>query len=437
MMKRAALLLLLNGLAGCELFFPPPGDCADGRLNGRETDLDCGGGCGGCGQGLTCLSDSDCGSSVCTLNRCVAPSCSDGVRNADERDVDCGGSCVACAVQPSCSDGQRGPSETDVDCGGACPPCGADAQCVRDVDCQSLACADGRCGDGCGAPLRACALACVDPFVDPNNCGDCGVSCGLGGVCAGGQCRVNCSGGTLSCAGGCVDPASNPVHCGGCNQPCVPGEICVGGSCFFPCPLGQVPCGDQCVNLERDPQHCGGCNQPCGPGASCVGSQCLPVSSCMAPLSVCQSPDAGMPTCVDPRYDPENCGGCGVSCSMLPHAGGFCVDAGCALGPCQPGFDNCNLNPVDGCEAELSVNQNHCGMCGVACGGQETCALGRCCGPVPPGSYQATCSNCEACNGLLSCLCEDSMQIPRPTSVPLFCPAGFTNCNGVLLCDGC
>jgi hypothetical protein len=434
----ALCLVTLLG-AGCELFFSGKADCADGKLNGLETDVDCGGAsCAGCAADQLCLADGDCASRVCTVNRCAPPSCADAVRNGDETDVDCGGSCGACAAMPSCTNGMRDGAETDVDCGGgSCTPCLTNAACVRDVDCQSLGCADGKCSDGCGAPLLACNLACVDPFVDPGNCGGCGVICGGGGQCVGGQCALVCLGGTQACGGGCVDPASNPAHCGGCNQPCGPADICVGGMCLFPCVPGQVPCGAACVSLDRDPLNCGGCNQPCGPGDGCVGGQCTPISACVMPLSICSPADAGMPSCVDPRYDPANCGGCGVSCDGFPHAGGACVDAGCVLGGCQPGFANCNTNPLDGCEAELSVDQGNCGMCGVMCSAGETCALGRCCGAIPAGTYQATCSNCEACNGVLSCLCEDSMQVLRPAAIPLGCALGITNCNGALLCNGC
>ncbi len=95
------------------------------------------------------------------------------------------------------------------------------------------------------------------------------------------------------------------------------------------------------------------------------------------------------------------------------------------------------MSPVDGCEAEPSVDPLNCGLCGIVCGGAETCALGRCCGPIPSGTYQATCSGCEACSGNLTCMCNDAMQIPRPTSVPLGCVGAYTNCNGLLLCNGC
>ena len=114
------------------------------------------------------------------------------------------------------------------------------------------------------------------------------------------------------------------------------------------------------------------------------------------------------------------------------------MDAGCVLGGCQPGFENCNMNPQDGCEAEMSVDPMNCGLCGQVCAVTDTCAFGRCCGPLPAGTYQATCLGCEACNGILSCVCNDASQMLHPASIPLGpCPGGFTNCNGVLLCNGC
>ena len=55
------------------------------------------------------------------------------------------------------------------------------------------------------------------------------------------------------------------------------------------------------------------------------------------------------------------------------------------------------------------------------------------------GQYQLTCTGCQACNGQLSCMCEDTMMIPRPAQIPLDppCPGGFHNCNGNLQCSAC
>src|SRR5690349_5420859 len=54
------------------------GTCGDGKKNGAETDVDCGGGtCGPCAPGKTCFHGSDCTSGTCTNNACAAPSCND------------------------------------------------------------------------------------------------------------------------------------------------------------------------------------------------------------------------------------------------------------------------------------------------------------------------------------------------------------------------
>ena len=98
-------------------------NCSDGQQNGNETDIDCGGGCGAtCANNEVCVTDQDCLSRSCGLNRlCETPSCTDGIQNGDECDVDCGS---ACANQP-CLLGQY---------------------CFENQDCESSVCGvDGKC----------------------------------------------------------------------------------------------------------------------------------------------------------------------------------------------------------------------------------------------------------------------------------------------------
>lgn len=298
----------------CQLIAPPPTSCTDGRPNGRETDLDCGGpDCPACATGGLCLTGADCDGRVCTARRCAAPTCQDGAQNGGEVGLDCGGPCPPCAAGcqgpsdcdggacvdggcvgpgPSCPNGLRDGLETDVDCGGgACPPCGVT--------------------QGCSLP------------------GDC-----VTGLCLGGTCAPPCLPPLAPCGGACVDPALDPLHCGGCNQACDGGQTCGGGLCVPACGMNQLVCGGACVDPLTDSMHCGGCNRPCAP------------------------------------------------------------------------FDSCDA--------------------------------GRCCGPPPPGTYLQTCTNCEACEGLLQCLCDDAMQVPRAASLPFFlCNTDIVNCNGVLRCDAC
>lgn len=401
-MRTPALALALL-LCGCPA--EPGPQCSDGRVNGTETDVDCGGDCPACGVDRLCLIDGDCASRVCALNRCQAPTCTDGVQNGAETGVDCGGACAAC--------------------GGGC---------VRNSDCPAGVCFDGMCGPGpCAAPLATCNAACVDPRVDRAHCGGCNQPCPGDLACVGGTCLAMCIGGTRACGPACVDVGSDPLNCGMCNRACAPKDVCVAGDCFPRCGPNQVDCQGACVSIDRDPNHCGLCGKACPPGSGCLAGACT--AGCTLPLAAC---DAGQ--CIDPRFDPMHCGGCNQACPPVPHAKPACTPAGCTRSACDPGFADCDAGTADGCEAELGVDSQNCGACGRACFGSDACVMGRCCGPLPPGSYQSTCTNCEACNGILSCLCNDAAQNPKPASIPLGpCgpPGGFTNCNGVLLCNGC
>lgn len=119
----------------------PPGaggDPTNGKKDGNETDVDCGGtGAPACADGKACVAASDCQSSVCTGGVCKAPSPTDGVKNGDETDVDCGG-----AVAPKCAVGKG---------------CGAHADCTSDACSYDKKCVTYKgCtahfgGDTCGA----------------------------------------------------------------------------------------------------------------------------------------------------------------------------------------------------------------------------------------------------------------------------------------------
>ena len=76
---------------------PPVPRCDDGLMNGTETDVDCGGSCGQCPNGHSCLTYTDClSSSACMGQVCQPVRCVDGLKNGDEVCRDCGGSCPPC-----------------------------------------------------------------------------------------------------------------------------------------------------------------------------------------------------------------------------------------------------------------------------------------------------------------------------------------------------
>jgi hypothetical protein len=76
-----------------------PETCFDGKQNGIEEGVDCGGDCRPC------------------------PSCDDGIQNGNETGVDCGGpDCPECPE--TCDDGILNNGEEEIDCGGPnCDPC--------------------------------------------------------------------------------------------------------------------------------------------------------------------------------------------------------------------------------------------------------------------------------------------------------------------------
>jgi hypothetical protein len=158
-----------------------PEHCDNGIKDGNETDIDCGGPCGGCNYTQSCIETSDCITILyCnTSKQCDYPGCSDNIKNGDETDIDCGGKdcskcdngdncnkasdCISnycnaatgkCSVPDKCNNNKLDPGETGIDCGGPCPGCGDGDFCDIDEDCESgLKCIEGICrkdsdGDG-------------------------------------------------------------------------------------------------------------------------------------------------------------------------------------------------------------------------------------------------------------------------------------------------
>ncbi len=145
----------------------PLGPCEDGVRNGRETDVDCGGGeCPACVVGDQCLSDDDCESEpcvdgVCCESDCMGPciACSaaktgqaDGacafVIAGTDPDSECsGGYGCGLGTCESCQDGVQNGDETWIDCGGGCAPCSEVCTNGLDDDGNGLTdCEDPLCG---------------------------------------------------------------------------------------------------------------------------------------------------------------------------------------------------------------------------------------------------------------------------------------------------
>ncbi|MCA9513981.1 MAG: DUF2341 domain-containing protein, partial [Myxococcales bacterium] len=88
-----------------------------------------------------CVVDAECASRVCREGACQDPSCADGAMNGDETDIDCGGSCQACAVGETCASASDCASAI---CAGTCvATCTSSAQCLPGRTCSGGACYSG------------------------------------------------------------------------------------------------------------------------------------------------------------------------------------------------------------------------------------------------------------------------------------------------------
>jgi hypothetical protein len=88
------------------------------------------------------------------------------------------------------------------------------------------------------------------------------------------------------------------------------------------------------------------------------------VSTCSDPRAECDGNDATVCE-TDLTDDPNNCGACGTEC-YYPHASGTCVNRACRLDACEPGWDDCDDDPNNGCETALGTVRD-CAACGNAC----------------------------------------------------------------------
>ncbi len=119
--------------------------------------------------------------------------------------------------------------------------------------------------------------------------------------------------------------------------------------------------------------------------------------ACLPTQKVCSG------ACVE-KNDPTL--GCGAGCTACPtpqNATAACGGSApsCIVGACHAGFGDCNTNPSDGCEAQLSTTTS-CGDCATNC-----LTLGKkYCTPQGMGKYACT-DSCSAPNAICNTECVD------------------------------
>ncbi|MCA9692525.1 MAG: hypothetical protein KC636_23200, partial [Myxococcales bacterium] len=179
----------------------------------------------------------------------------------------------------------------------------------------------------CPAGEELCDNVCVNIDGDSENCGGCGIACGVGEFCVLGSCEPMCDPGTIVCGDACVDLQTDPEHCGDCNNACDAESGCVDGTCEF-CPDGDA-CDDLCTDFNTDPENCGGCGIPCMAPGMCVDGVCE--GQCDVGETACGD------VCADLEVDPLHCGDCDTACPEAMFGVSECLDSLCQL-TCPDGY---------------------------------------------------------------------------------------------------
>ena len=405
---------VINGVCSSN---SPVDSCANGQLDGDESDMDCGGLCAG--QGFTCAdasvaadgtavpaqscnSDLDCNSGSCgTTGVCV--SCSNGVQDGDESDVDCGGSCNQCGdvwpalrctykgdcvsdmcggtagatVCASCTNQYLDGDETGIDCGGSCPTACPLQQCTSTG--QACGFTAGISGMGAMCLLaqqvaRAAQLGLTQPYCLP-------VSCRAHEDCQSGFCNPS----TLQCSQRSPD------------------QLCADGVETDTAMHGEsdVDCGGTCAltgNLCASGLRCDSLSD-CASGvcvAAAVAEGCTPVPGTAAE------------------------GAAATTCTLTAADGAATV---AVVGSCAvaAGSGTCNYvapNPsVKTCGGACDNGVNDGGETGTDCGGE--------CGPCDNGSPCAGARDCTSgvcydvdADGMGECTsCFDSVLSPDEAGI--------------------
>ncbi|MBI5533535.1 MAG: hypothetical protein HY898_12525 [Deltaproteobacteria bacterium] len=273
---------------------------------------------------------------------------------------------------------------------------------------------DGKAGSGGSVPEGGNDADVVVPPDAPDG-SDGATVCTKDGDCVGNAGGPYCDTKTGACVE-CkpADPSTCVVgmYCDAATLKCTPGCDSV-DDCSTVSDAGTVTCDPnthKCVGCVSDDQ--------CPLGLVCKSNSCEPgctlQHACQSGFSCCAS------KCVDISQDLDNCGACAKPCTY-PNAVAQCTGGNCVIDSCNPGFENCDKNIVNGCETPIPD-----GGVGCACqpGEVQDCYTG------PPNTKdigvckggKATCNN--GGNGWGPCVGE-----VLPTAETCFTP-GDDNCNG-------
>jgi hypothetical protein len=146
-------------------------------------------------------------------------------------------------------------------------------------------------------------------------------------------------------------------------------------------------CSNVCVDPRFDPFNCGACGTTCSAGANsdsaCVNSVCQ--AFCRGGFLNCDGqPSNGCE--INGQGDLSNCGACGNACPAVANGTRVCSAGICGIASCNSGWGNCDGNATNGCETNTQTSAANCGVCGRACPSGQICSAGVCNVACTPGS---------------------------------------------------
>lgn len=373
-------------VASCDVGFD---DCNHDYKDGCEADLNadtanCGKCLGNCNLGFA---SPKCDKGICKVDKCV-----EGHWNVDG--LDSNGCEYACTVT---NNGKEICDNVDNDC-------------------------NGKTDDG------------IDLTTDPNNCGKCGNVCvGAHGTanCVASACKFRCDPGYADCDAlvpGCETNTDDSTdNCGGCGKKCQPDNAtgkCVVGACtIVACATGGwEDCNslskDGCeINTQTDPSHCGSCLSGCAvangkPG--CDKGSCS-IASCNPPYLNCDG--KYLTGCnLNKDTDLANCGACNNACPTRPNSTPQCASGAC-VNNCAANFQDCDHDPVTGCESDKRSDPANCGACDNKCttyaNADATCVTSTCGWACKPGWADCKNGTTDGCETLLNTF-PDTVTPPAP-----------------------
>ncbi len=146
-------------------------------------------------------------------------------------------------------------------------------------------------------------------------------------------------------------------------------------------------CEVECL-LDADCTSAGGEGSVCRESVCFAPSPSSPVTRVSGNVAQATVTDAsttgqGDSSCGDTTSSVERCGSCDHACTGK-HVRWACVASGCVANGCEPGRGDCNGDPSDGCEADLTSDPDNCGRCGApacasfVCDDANQCASNVC-----------------------------------------------------------